>query len=65
MAKYHELDYIDPLLKEEEIIIRDSVRSFINEKVIPNIGKYFSEGKFPLDLIPIISSLGVFAGNLD
>jgi len=55
---------IDSQLSEEERAIRDSVRRFVDEKVIPIIGKAYVEGKFPREIIPEMAELGVFGANL-
>ncbi|HEY4303328.1 MAG TPA: acyl-CoA dehydrogenase family protein [Gemmatimonadaceae bacterium] len=55
---------IDSQLSEEERAIRDSVRQFVDEKVIPIIGKAYVEGKFPREIIPEMAELGVFGANL-
>jgi glutaryl-CoA dehydrogenase len=55
---------IDSQLSEEERAIRDSVRRFVDEKVIPVIGKAYVEGKFPREIIPEMAELGVFGANL-
>ena len=43
---------IDDLLSEEERLVRDTVRRFVDEKVIPVIDKHFEEATFPSDLVP-------------
>lgn len=55
---------IDSQLSEEERAIRDSVRAFVNERVLPIIGNAFVEGRFPRDIIPDMAELGVFGANL-
>ena len=55
---------IDSVLSEEERAVRDSVRSFVNDKVLPIIGDAYVEGYFPKQLIPELASLGVFGANL-
>jgi len=55
---------IDSQLSEEERAIRDSVRRFVDEKVLPIIGKAYVEGKFPREIIPDMAELGVFGANL-
>lgn len=55
---------IDSQLSEEERAVRDSVRQFVDEKVIPIIGKAYVEGKFPREIIPEMAELGVFGANL-
>jgi glutaryl-CoA dehydrogenase len=55
---------IDSALTEEERAVRDSVRRFVDERVLPIIGKYYVEGKFPKELIPEMAELGVLGANL-
>ncbi|HJQ20429.1 MAG TPA: acyl-CoA dehydrogenase family protein [Gemmatimonadaceae bacterium] len=55
---------IESLLSEEERAVRDSVRRFVDERVLPIIGKYYVDGKFPTELVPEMASLGVFGANL-
>ncbi|HUQ47641.1 MAG TPA: acyl-CoA dehydrogenase family protein [Gemmatimonadaceae bacterium] len=55
---------IDSVLSEEERAVRDSIRQFVDEKVIPVIGKAYVEGKFPREIIPQMAELGVFGANL-
>ena len=64
--KYHGVDFyaLDTLLTEEERAIRDTVRSWVDEKLIPVIGDAYIEGKFPKQLIPGMAELGLFGANL-
>lgn len=55
---------IDYALTEEERAVRDSIRQFVDEKVIPVIGKAYVEGKFPHEIVPQMAELGVFGANL-
>lgn len=55
---------IDSALSEEERAVRDSVRQFVNERVLPIIGDCYVDGHFPLELVPELASLGVFGANL-
>src|ERR1700755_1865268 len=55
---------IDSLLSEEERAVRDSVRRFVDEKVIPIIGQCYVDGRMPKELVPEMASLGVFGANL-
>ena len=55
---------IDFALSEEERAIRDSIRKFVDDKVLPVIGKCYVEGRFPLDIVPQMGELGVFGANL-
>ena len=55
---------IDSALSEEERAVRDSIRQFVDDKVIPVIGKAYVEGRFPREIIPQMAELGVFGANL-
>ena len=55
---------IDTSLSEDERAVRDTVRQFVDEKVLPIIGDHYIEGKFPLQLVPEMAELGVFGANL-
>ncbi len=66
MNKFNGVDYfnIQSLLSEEELMIRNLVREFVSEEVIPIIEKYNREGKFPLQLVPKMSEIGLFGSTL-
>ena len=55
---------IDGVLSEEERAVRDSVRHFVDDRVLPIIGGCYVEGRFPRELIPEMGELGVFGANL-
>ena len=55
---------IDSLLSEEERAVRDSVRRFVDERVLPIIGKCYVDGRFPREILPDLAELGVFGANL-
>jgi glutaryl-CoA dehydrogenase len=55
---------IDSALSEEERAVRDSVRRFVDDRVLPIIGQHYIDGHFPLDLVPEMGALGVFGANL-
>ncbi len=60
-----DLYYIDHLLSEEERLVRDTVRKFVRERVLPVIGEHFEAGTFPRDLIPAIAELGLLGMHID
>jgi glutaryl-CoA dehydrogenase len=55
---------IDGALSEDERAVRDSVRRFVDERVLPVIGQCYVEGRFPRELIPEMAALGLFGANL-
>jgi glutaryl-CoA dehydrogenase len=66
MRKFDGVDFmeIDGLFSEEEIAVRDTVRDFVTERVIPIIEKHNREGTFPAHLIPGMAELGVYGANI-
>ncbi|MEC9118442.1 MAG: acyl-CoA dehydrogenase family protein [Candidatus Thermoplasmatota archaeon] len=58
---YEALDFfdVDKMLNEEEIMLRDMVRDWVDEKVIPNIEKAYNEGYFPEEWIKDLGEMGV------
>jgi glutaryl-CoA dehydrogenase len=55
---------IDSLLSEEERAVRDTVRRFVDDEVLPVIGEHYIAGTFPVDLIPKMGELGLYGANL-
>jgi len=61
------LDYLDREadLTDEERLIRDTAREFVDEAVRPTIGEHFEAGTFPTDLIERMGDLDFYAPTLD
>jgi glutaryl-CoA dehydrogenase len=55
---------IDSLLSEEERMVRDTVRSFVDDEVLPIIEKHFLDGTFPQHLVKRFGELGMFGPTL-
>lgn len=55
---------LDSVLSEEERAVRDTIHSFVDEKVLPVIGDCYIEGRFPRELVPEMADLGMFGANL-
>jgi glutaryl-CoA dehydrogenase len=55
---------MDSLLSEEERAVRDTVRAWVDEHLMPVIGDCYIEGRFPKELIPGLAELGVLGANL-
>jgi glutaryl-CoA dehydrogenase len=66
MNKFTGVDYFntDSLLSSEELMIRDTIRDFVSDEIIPIIEKYNREGQFPMQLIPKMAELGLFGTTL-
>lgn len=54
----------DELLTPRERALRDKVRAFCNEHVIPIINDYWERAEFPFELIPRIAELGIVGGTI-
>jgi glutaryl-CoA dehydrogenase len=66
MAKFQGVDYynIDSLLSEDEILVRNTVREFVDDQVIPIIEKHNRAGTFPMNLVHGMAELGLFGATL-
>ncbi|MGD2135190.1 MAG: acyl-CoA dehydrogenase family protein [Gemmatimonadales bacterium] len=63
---FHGVDFYDveSLLNEEERAVRDTVRRWVDESVMPTIAEHFLDGRFPSHLVPEMAELGLFGANL-
>ena len=55
---------VESLLSEEERAVRDTVRRFVDDEVMPVIGEHYIAGAFPVHLIPTMGALGLYGANL-
>jgi glutaryl-CoA dehydrogenase len=56
---------IDALLDDEEKAIRDTVRQFVRERVLPDVGEWFEQGILPRELAREVGQLSLFDMHLD
>ena len=63
---YAALDYyaLDDLFTHEERVVRDTVRELVSSRVMPGIGKHFSAGTFPHELVPVFGEMGLLGPSL-
>ena len=61
------LDFLalDALLDDEERAIRDTVRAFVRDRVLPDVGDWFEQGILPREIIQELAGLGLFGMHLD
>lgn len=66
MSSFQGVDYynLDSLLSEDEVLVRNTVREFVEDNVLPSIEKHYEEGTFPMDLVPKMAELGLFGATL-
>ncbi len=67
MSQFTGVDFygIDELLSDEEITIRDAVRGWVDENVLPVIEHHYEAGTFPTGLARQMGDLGFLGANLD
>jgi glutaryl-CoA dehydrogenase len=61
----HDLLATDALLSDEETMLRDTVRTFVGKRILPDVGAWFDTGTFPRELATEFGSLGVLGMHLD
>ena len=66
MFPFHGVDFmeIDSLLSDEEKLVRQTVREFVDKEVLPHIEEWNREGKFPMHLVPQMAELGFYGANM-
>src|SRR3954447_7226014 len=67
MTAFRGVDYllIDSLLSEQELLVRQTTRQFVDSRVVPVIRDCFREGRFPAELAAEMGRLGFFGANLE
>ncbi|MFQ5536311.1 MAG: acyl-CoA dehydrogenase family protein [Gemmatimonadota bacterium] len=65
-GKFQGIDFydVDALLSEEERMVRDTLRDWVEDRVMPVIGDAYIEHRFPRELIPEMGELGILGANL-
>jgi glutaryl-CoA dehydrogenase len=64
MARDVDYYHLEELLSEEERMVRDVARRFIDEEFLPRVQRCFREGSFPTDLVPRLGQLGFLGMTL-
>ncbi len=66
MASFQGIDYydLDSLLSEEERMVRDTVRAWVDDNLLPVIEEAYIGRTFPKQLIPQMAELGIYGANL-
>ncbi len=67
MFAFRGVDYmeIDSLFSDQEKLVRQTVREFVEKEVIPHIEEWNREAKFPKHLVPLMAELGFYGANLE
>ncbi len=56
---------VDSLFSDEELAIRDTVRRFVRERVVPNVADWFEDGRAPVELMKELGALGLLGMHLE
>ncbi len=56
---------LDAGLPDEEVLMRDTVRRFVEDKWLPIVGDHYEAATFPDDLVPIIGEMGLLGMHLE
>src|SRR5450755_1395635 len=67
MPRFAGVDYlqVDSLLSEQELLVRQTARQFVDERVQPLVREAYNAGEFPKQLIPEMGEMGFFGANLE
>ncbi len=60
------IDYydIESEFTEEEKLVRNSVREFVEKEIMPIIRDHYRQGTFPVHLVPVMGEMGLFGANM-
>jgi glutaryl-CoA dehydrogenase len=66
MSTFSGVDFmqLDDLLSDEERTIRDTVRTWVDDRVLPVIEKHYTEGTFPFELVAEMGEMGFLGANI-
>jgi glutaryl-CoA dehydrogenase len=67
MARFPGVDYLelDSLLSEDELLVRQTARQFVDDRIVPVVRDCYRDGVFPKQLIGEMGQLGFFGANLE
>jgi len=61
----HDFLEIGALLDDEERLLRDTVRQFVDDRILPDVADWFEEGTFPKDMAKEMGALGLLGMHLE
>ena len=61
----HDLLDLGSLLQEDERAIRDGVRRLVTDQILPEVGSWFADERFPRELIPEFAKMGLLGMHLE
>lgn len=63
-AKQNDFLLIDEMLTEEERMVRDTVREFVEERVMPTVAENFEQAEAPVHLVREMGEMGIIGATL-
>jgi len=66
MHSFRGVDFygLDELLKPEERMVRDSVRGWVDDRILPHIAGWAREARFPREIIPEMGEMGLLGPHI-
>ena len=66
MEKFRGVDYygVEALLSDEERMVRDAVRDWVEAEFLPLVTEHHRAGTFPMTIVPQLGELGIFGASL-
>ena len=65
MKRFDGFDFVlDARLSDDEKMVRDTVRSFVEEMALPRFMEHYEKGTFPAELVKPLAELGVFGATI-
>ncbi|MDH4309904.1 MAG: acyl-CoA dehydrogenase family protein, partial [Acidimicrobiia bacterium] len=61
----HDFLDVDGLLDDEERLLRDTVRDFVGDRILPDISHWWEDGVFPKEMAKEMGALGLFGMHLE
>src|SRR6266704_6015781 len=67
MSSFRGVDYllIDSLFDEQELLVRQTARQFVDDRVLPLVRDCYRDARFPTELVPEMGRLGFFGANIE
>jgi glutaryl-CoA dehydrogenase len=66
MGSFRGVDFlqIDSLFSEDELMVRQTARQFVDDRVVPLIRDCYRDARFPAELVPELGRLGFLGANV-
>ena len=56
---------VDALLDDDERLLRDTVRQFVDDRILPDVAEWFEAGTFPREMAKEMGALGLLGMHLE